>query len=287
MRRVELTHDVLCGVVRRSRDLRHEREAREEAERQLAAQREREAATRTRWCVRARSRPSASCSPSSPSPRRSSAYWSMQRAQEASEASRWQRAARGESESSSSTCSTTSSASSNQSGGSTSSASSPGARSTTTRRLPAELRTPDTERNRALAQVRYGAVLRNQGKRDEARQVLDAAIPTLDGLRTKGDASEATAIGLALGLVAQSRVIDGLWGATVRRWLPTAERAVAYRSKRARGERRQCRLASHLRCSADAVGLFAATTGAERSGCRFARGRSCHVPQHRPVANRP
>ena len=36
MRRVELTHDVLCGVVRASRDLRHEREARDEAERELA-----------------------------------------------------------------------------------------------------------------------------------------------------------------------------------------------------------------------------------------------------------
>ena len=42
MRRVELTHDVLCGVVRASRDLRLEREARDEAERKLAAQRERE-----------------------------------------------------------------------------------------------------------------------------------------------------------------------------------------------------------------------------------------------------
>ena len=46
MRRVELTHDVLCGVVKASRDLRHEREARDEAERQLAAQRERAAETR-------------------------------------------------------------------------------------------------------------------------------------------------------------------------------------------------------------------------------------------------
>jgi len=44
MRRVELTHDVLCSVVLASRNQRHAREAREEAERQLAAQREREAA---------------------------------------------------------------------------------------------------------------------------------------------------------------------------------------------------------------------------------------------------
>jgi hypothetical protein len=36
MRRVELTHDVLCSVVLTSRNLRQEREARDEAERQLA-----------------------------------------------------------------------------------------------------------------------------------------------------------------------------------------------------------------------------------------------------------
>ena len=43
-RRVELTHDVLCPVVRASRDVRLEREARDEAERKLAAQRAREIA---------------------------------------------------------------------------------------------------------------------------------------------------------------------------------------------------------------------------------------------------
>jgi hypothetical protein len=46
VRRVELTHDVLCSVVKASRDLRHERDARDQAERQLAAQRERAAETR-------------------------------------------------------------------------------------------------------------------------------------------------------------------------------------------------------------------------------------------------
>ena len=45
MRRVELTHDVLAGVVLASRNLRQEREARDAAQRQLAEQREREAAT--------------------------------------------------------------------------------------------------------------------------------------------------------------------------------------------------------------------------------------------------
>ncbi|HZV24468.1 MAG TPA: hypothetical protein VFF93_11955 [Luteimonas sp.] len=53
MRRVELTHDVLAGVVLDSRNLRQEREARDAAQRQLAEQREREAATH-RALVRAR-----------------------------------------------------------------------------------------------------------------------------------------------------------------------------------------------------------------------------------------
>jgi tetratricopeptide (TPR) repeat protein len=53
LRRVELTHDVLCGIVRASRDVRHEREARDAAERQLVQQREREAETH-RTLVRTR-----------------------------------------------------------------------------------------------------------------------------------------------------------------------------------------------------------------------------------------
>jgi hypothetical protein len=53
MRRVELTHDVLCNVVRASRDLRHEREARDATQRQLDAQQAREVETR-RALVRAR-----------------------------------------------------------------------------------------------------------------------------------------------------------------------------------------------------------------------------------------
>ncbi|HTT06631.1 MAG TPA: hypothetical protein VMF64_15235 [Steroidobacteraceae bacterium] len=46
VRRVELTHDVLTGVVKTSRDRRHEREAREATERTLAQQRSREQAAR-------------------------------------------------------------------------------------------------------------------------------------------------------------------------------------------------------------------------------------------------
>lgn len=46
VRRVELTHDVLCGVVRTSRDARREREAAEAAERRAAETEARESATR-------------------------------------------------------------------------------------------------------------------------------------------------------------------------------------------------------------------------------------------------
>ncbi len=53
MRRVEITHDVLCSVIGASRGVRHEREALEESKRQLAAQKEREIATH-RALVRAR-----------------------------------------------------------------------------------------------------------------------------------------------------------------------------------------------------------------------------------------
>ena len=46
IRRVELTHDVLCVVVKNSRDQRQEREAREATERLLADQRSRELTAR-------------------------------------------------------------------------------------------------------------------------------------------------------------------------------------------------------------------------------------------------
>jgi hypothetical protein len=53
LRRVEITHDVLSGVIAASRGIRHEREALEESKRQLAQQKAREAATQ-RSLVRAR-----------------------------------------------------------------------------------------------------------------------------------------------------------------------------------------------------------------------------------------
>ena len=56
LRRVEITHDVLCSVIAASRGIRREREALEVSKRQLAAQKEREAATH-RSLVRSRAVP--------------------------------------------------------------------------------------------------------------------------------------------------------------------------------------------------------------------------------------
>jgi tetratricopeptide (TPR) repeat protein len=211
-RRVELTHDVLCAVVKASRDARREREAREEAERQLAAQREREEATK-RSLVRTRY-VAAGCAVLALGALVSAifGYTSMKRAQEAeakSEATRTMAEnARTESEklivyllddfylelepvgrldvvADLSRRALAYYAS-----------------------LPPELRTPQTERNRALAQVRLGYVLRYQSKLDEGGKVLTEANATLARLRKQGDTSEAAAIGHALGLSAQGRVVE-------------------------------------------------------------------------------
>src|SRR5256712_195363 len=74
--------------------------------------------------------------------------------------------------------------------------------------LPPELRSVETDRNRALALVRYGAALRNQSKLDESEKALSEAIGVLSKLQREGDTSEATAIGLGLGLSYQARVRD-------------------------------------------------------------------------------
>ncbi len=220
VRRVELTHDVLCGIVGAARHVHQEREARDAAEAQLAAQREREAATKAAL-VRAR-KVAAVCGVLAVVAAGAAAFgtYGMRQAQSTRAIAE---TARGESE-----------------------------------RLivyllddfyrelepvgrlqvvgelaqralayydglPAALRGPDTQRNQALAQARYGLVLRYQGRDDEAGKVLGAAVTTLERLRAGGDTSEATAIGLSLGLVAQSRLGGGS-GATST--LALAQRAV-------------------------------------------------------------
>jgi len=210
VRRVELTHDVLCAVVRASRDLRHEREARDEAERELRAQREREEATR-RALVRAR-KVAAGCAVLAGVAVVSAVfgYVSMQRAREAEAAALATRqqaeGARGEAEKLVAylledfhlelepigrldvVADLSRRALAYYNG------------------LPAALRTPETERNRALAQARLAAALRYLGKTDEGEKVTNEAIAALERLRAAGDRSEASAIGLAVALNTQGRL---------------------------------------------------------------------------------
>ncbi|HVF65151.1 MAG TPA: hypothetical protein VNE58_14260 [Casimicrobiaceae bacterium] len=213
VRRVELTHDVLCGVVKTSRDLRLEREARDEAERKLAAQRERERATR-QALVRAR-KIAAVCAGLAVIAVASAVfgYVSMKRAQDAEAKSEETRAlaetARGEAEKLvvfllddfqlelapvgrlDIVAELAKRALDYYNG------------------LPAPLRNAQSERNRALALVRYASVLRTQAREAEGRKAVDEAVKILAAMREQGDQSEATTIGLAIGLSTQARLVQG------------------------------------------------------------------------------
>jgi hypothetical protein len=212
VRRVELTHDVLCGVVAAARTARQEREAREQVERELAAQRAREEATQ-KSLARARF-VAVICALLAGGAIASAifGYQNMRRAEKAEAQAVQNRALVDD------------------------------ARiqaeklvvyllddfylelepvgrldviGQLARRtlayydgLPAALRTTDSERNRALALVRYAAVLRYQSKSADARTAINQALAVLDGLYQHGDRNDATVIGLGLGLTVVSRVLD-------------------------------------------------------------------------------
>lgn len=203
-RRVELTHDVLCGVVRASRELRVEREAAEEAERRIAIQKARAEAAR-KALVRTR-QIAAGCALLALIAIGASifGYVSMQHAQDTRAMAE---TARGESERLIVYLFDDFSRELE-----------PVGRLETVAELarhvleyyeglPGELRTPETDRNRAMAQARYGAVLVNQGNLSEANSTLDDSIQMLDRLRQEGDSSEPTAVGLAMGLSARARAL--------------------------------------------------------------------------------
>ena len=214
VRRVELTHDVLCGVVKASRDLRLEREARDDAERKLAAQRERERATR-HALVRAR-KIAAACAILAVAAVGSTifGYVSMKRAQDAEAKADQTRVmaetARGEAEKLvvyllddfylelapvgrlDIVAALAKRALEYYNG------------------LPEPLRTTQTERNRALALVRYGSVLRTQARLEEGKQAIDEAVKVLGTMHEQGDRSETTLIGLALGYHTQARLASSV-----------------------------------------------------------------------------
>ena len=214
LRRVELTHDVLCSVVKASREARHEREARDAAERQLEAQRERERATR-KALVRAR-QIAAVCAVLAIGAVVGAifGYMGMKRAQEAEASAQTTRAmaetARGEAEKLIVYLLDDFYLELEPIGRLDIVAALSKRAVEYYAALPPELRSKETERNRALALVRYGAALRQQSRIDESQKALADAVGVLSQLRKEGDRSEATTIGLGLGLSTQARVADSL-----------------------------------------------------------------------------
>ena len=212
VRRVELTHDVLCSVVRASRDLRHEREARDEAERKLDEQRARQRATR-KALVRAR-QVAAICAVLAIGAAVGAVfgYVNMKRAQlaeaQALQTRTMAESARGEAEKLIVYLLDDFYLELEPVGRLDVVASLAKRAVDYYAALPPELRSAETERNRALALVRYGGALRYQSKLDESQKALSEAVDVLSKLRKEGDQSEPTAIGLGLGLTFEARVRD-------------------------------------------------------------------------------
>jgi hypothetical protein len=212
VRRVELTHDVLCGVVKSSRDLRQERESRAATERLLAEQRERELATR-RALVRAR-QIAAFCIVLSIGAIGAAllAYFSTQRAHRAERLADQTRAQAEQART----------GSEHLLGYLTddfvrellSFGSIDMIREFSQRQidyfkaLPPALKGAETIRNGALAMNYHARVMRQLGNLPEGLANATESIQLLEALRAGGDASEATAIALAQAYTAKASILD-------------------------------------------------------------------------------
>jgi tetratricopeptide (TPR) repeat protein len=227
VRRVELTHDVLCGVVKSSRDLRQERESREATERLLADQRDRELATR-RALVSAR-QIAAGCIVLALGAVAAAilAYISNQRAHRAERIADQTRAQAEQART--------------------------GAEHLLGyltddfvrellgfgrinmiaefsqrqidyfKSLPPALRGAETIRNGALAMNYHSRAMRQLGNLQEGIANASESIQLLERLRTAGDTSEATAIALAQAYTAKASILDNQNSAEGP---PTEQRAV-------------------------------------------------------------
>ncbi|MGH8041189.1 MAG: hypothetical protein ACREPN_03995 [Rudaea sp.] len=204
MRRVELTHDVLCSVVLASRNLRQEREARDEAERQIAAQREREASIH-RALVRARMVASV-CAVLMLLAIASAVFGWIN----------YRRAHVAEAEAQHSRSNAEKLVSFLIEDFYTELA--PTGRLETLGKLaqmtvgyydglPPQLVTPQTQINRAMALVREGAAQQDSGKVNAAHKNFDSAQSVFEKLLAAGDHSEDVTYGLALALYSQGQGI--------------------------------------------------------------------------------
>ena len=212
VRRVELTHDVLCGVVRASREQRLEREALEEAERKLLAQKERERVTR-KALIRAR-QIALGCAVLSVIAIGSAVYGyiASQRAQSAKAEEQRVRlmaeGSRAEAEKLVVYLLEDFYAELEPVGRLDVVAELAKSALNYYKELPPELRAPSTRRNHALALIRLGGVANAQGRIDEASASIESAARMIEELREQGDDSDATRLAMAYARVAQGEVLS-------------------------------------------------------------------------------
>ena len=220
LRRVELTHDVLCGVVKGSRDVRHEREARENTEKMLADQRERAAAAR-RAMVRAR-QVAAGCAVLAVGAVVAAgfAYWSTQRAKRAENIAQQSRV---QAETLVGYLTAELGRELENSGRLDMIASLAKREMDYFHGLPPELQGPETKRTAAQALVQYARATRRLGELDAAWAASSEAVNSLEELRKAGDIDEGTVIGLANALEIQSRIYAVQQSPEA---LPTLKRAI-------------------------------------------------------------
>ncbi len=227
VRRVELTHDVLCGVVKASRDERRERDAREATERVLAEQRQRELAAR-HGLIRAR-QVAAACAVLAIGAVLAAvlAYLSTQRAHRAERLAEQTRTtaeqARGEAEQLMSYLTDDFARELESSGRLDVVAGLAKREIDYFHALPAALKGPDTTRNGAMALLQYAKATRTLGNLDAAVAADNEALRLLEQLRQGGDASEATTIALARGTQIKARILANQQSPDA---MPTAQRAV-------------------------------------------------------------
>ena len=205
MRRVELTHDVLCGVVKASRDVRHEREARENTEKMLAEQRERAAAAR-RAMVRAR-QVAAGCAVLAVGAIVAAgfAYWSTQRAKRAETVAQQSRV---QAETLLGYLTAELARELENSGRLEMIASLAKREMDYFHGLPAELQGPETKRTGAQAMVQYAKATRRLGNLEAAGAANSEAVKILEDLRKAGDENEGTVVGLAYALETEARILS-------------------------------------------------------------------------------
>ena len=205
IRRVELTHDVLCAVVKSSRDQRQEREAREATERLLAEQRARELAAH-RTAVRARQIAGA-CTVLAAVAIAAAifGYFSSQRALRAE---RQAQETRGQAEHLLGYLSDDFARELESFGRLDVLAEFSGRQIDYFHALPAAARATETVRNAAMALVYRARARRALGQLDAAGADAIEAQKLLTQLQNDGDHSEATATGLALAYLVQAQVMD-------------------------------------------------------------------------------